>query len=192
MPIRYIANKIERFLIYRILHVDDTPRRIALGLAIGIFVTWTPTIPCQMVLVVALSALFGANKLVGVPFVWISNPVTMWFMFWIDYRVGCAIIGSDAKRISAFVEAINLTGAWHERLLSMWNAFGQFFWELAIGSILVGLVSGLIAYFVTHRAVVGYRRIRRHHPWRWGHHKDQSATDESGSAGKADSDKTPG
>ncbi len=173
MPIRYIANKIERFLIYRVLHVDDTPHRIALGLAIGIFITWTPTIPCQMVLVVALSALLGANKLVGVPFVWISNPVTMWFMFGFDYWIGCRILGTHAKGVRAFVEAINLTGAWHERLVSMWEVFGQFFWEIAIGSILVGLVSGVITYFVTYRAVVGYRKFRQHHPWRWGHQKDK-------------------
>ena len=77
MPLRFLANKIKRFFIYRVLGLNDTPHRIALGLAIGIFVTWTPTIGFQMVLTVVLSTLFRANKFVGVPFVWISNPLTV-------------------------------------------------------------------------------------------------------------------
>ena len=62
MPHRYIIRRLRRFFIYRVLHVDDTPHRIALGIAVGIFITWTPTIGMQMILTVLISALVGANK----------------------------------------------------------------------------------------------------------------------------------
>jgi len=60
----------------RVLQVHDTPHRIGLGVATGIFVAWTPTVGFQMALTVALAWLVGANKVVGVPFVWISCPPT--------------------------------------------------------------------------------------------------------------------
>jgi len=93
MPLRFIAKRIEKFFIYRVLHVDDTPHRIALGVAVGIFVTWTPTIGFQMILTVLLSWLLGANKLVGVPFVWISNPVTLPPIYGPNCYVGSLILG---------------------------------------------------------------------------------------------------
>ena len=191
MPIRYIANKIERFLIYRVLHVDDTPRRIALGLAIGIFVTWTPTMPCQMILVIALSALFGGNKLVGVPFVWISNLATMGPIYWFNGYVGSLITGKDITGWwQSIVDALRLGDTWWQRLDAFWVAFFEYFWELAIGSIIVGLILATITYFVTYRAVVGYRRLRRHLPWRWGHHRGRQPMGEPDPPDEADRDET--
>ena len=61
MPHRYLYRRLrmalwqtERFIKYRVLHVDDTPHRIALGVALGFFVTWTPTIGVQIVLILLL------------------------------------------------------------------------------------------------------------------------------------------
>ena len=97
MPIlkstKYLLGRIERFLIYRVMSLDDTPHRLALGVAIGIFVTWTPTIGLQMVITFLLSALFRANKFVGVPFVWISNPLTIVPIYGPNYLVGCWLLG---------------------------------------------------------------------------------------------------
>ena len=36
MPIRFVINRIKRFFIYRVFSLNDTPHRIALGVAAGI------------------------------------------------------------------------------------------------------------------------------------------------------------
>ena len=41
IAIRNIIRQIEHFVVYRILHAHDTPHRLALGIALGIFVAWT-------------------------------------------------------------------------------------------------------------------------------------------------------
>ena len=89
--LRYGWRRAQRFVKYRILHVDDTPHRIALGVAIGMFVAWTPTIGFQMGLTVLLCALFRANKLVGVPLVWISNPLTIIPVYFVFTRSTIAV-----------------------------------------------------------------------------------------------------
>jgi len=167
MPHRYVTRQIKRFFIYRVLHVDDTPHRIALGVAIGIFITWTPTIGLQMVLTLALAALLRANKFVGVPFVWISNPFTLVPIYGPNYWLGTKLLGGgyDYERFMGFVNAAMTTGGWFERLGAAWEAMWQIFWPLWAGSTVVGLCLGVLTYFAIRFAVVHYRRWwHRHHP----------------------------
>lgn len=168
MPHRFLIKKLKRFLIYRVLHVDDTPHRIALGLAIGIFITWTPLIGLQMILAVALAALARANKFVGIPFVWISNPLTAVPLYGFNFLVGAWVLPGEYS-VTKFVEsaskALSFSGSWMDRIGAWWSAMWEFFWPLWVGSILVGLALGVVTYFVTRRAIVLYRRrLHRHDP----------------------------
>ena len=165
MPVRYALKRLRDFFIYRVLHVDDTPHRIALGVAIGIFVTWTPTITLQMVLTIALSALLRANKAVGVPFVWISNPLTLVPIYYPNYLVGAWLLRSPNAWASV-AAALSVPGLW-EKFKALWAAGGDVFWPLWAGSIIVGLVLGTLSYFATRYAVVKYRaHWHRKHPKR--------------------------
>ena len=166
MPYRYIARKIKNFFIYRVLHVDDTPHRIALGVAIGIFVTWTPTIGLQMILTVILCTLFRANKAVGVPFVWISNPLTIVPIYYPNYVVGCWLLPGNYGGFD-FIETLTrqLSGAgWWDKTVAWWtnmgDAFWHVFWPLWVGSIVVGLVLGGLTYPLVYWGVVRYREHR--------------------------------
>lgn len=163
MPYRYIARRLKNWFIYRVLHVDDTPHRIALGVAIGIFITWTPTIPFQMILVVALSTLFGANKFVGVPFVWISNPLTIIPVYGPNYILGCWILRSDFGGFSALMQAAKLSGNIIEVAKSFWGAIWKVFWELWVGSLIVATALGVLTYFAMYRLIVVYRQYRHRH-----------------------------
>lgn len=166
MPIRYMKRRIERFFIYRVFSLDDTPHRIALGVGVGIFITWTPTIGLQMVLTVLLSILLGANKFVGVPFVWISNPITAFVIYPLNYQLGWSLLGGP-HRLSEFLgsltDAIRFTGGWIEKTQAFWEAIWQFFAPVWLGSILLGLALGALSYFLTYRAVVGFRHQLEHH-----------------------------
>src|SRR5437867_5606952 len=75
-----------------ILMLDDTPHSIALGTAIGLFIAWTPTVGIHMILVVALALLLRANKVAGLIAVYISNPITLVPMYWIEYKLGAVVV----------------------------------------------------------------------------------------------------
>ena len=72
-----IWRRTRRFLIVKVLHANDTPHRIALGIAIGVFIGLTPTVGLQMIIALALATALRANKVVCIPMVWITNPVTL-------------------------------------------------------------------------------------------------------------------
>ena len=165
MPVRYVVNRIKRFFIYRVLHVDDTPHRIALGVAIGIFVTWTPTIGLQMVLTVALAWLLRANMLVGVPFVWISNPLTLLPIYGTNTVVGAWLVGNGTDCWGKIAAATQFRGGLIAQMQAWWEATWEIFWPLWLGSIIVGLTLGAILYPLTYYLVIAYRRhYHRVHP----------------------------
>jgi hypothetical protein len=172
MP-RRLYHRLVQFVEYRIFHVDDTPHRIALGVAIGMFVAWTPTLPFQMILAVFLATILRANKAVPVPLVWISNPFTAVPLFYGNYLVGAFLMrgewgdSSAARQILAQLfspEGSQADGSWRfvhsEFWVLLWNAFVQFGTELWIGSVLVGLLVALASYPIAIRSVVAYRRRR--------------------------------
>jgi len=168
MPARYIGRKLKRFFVYRVLHVDDTPHRIALGLAIGIFITWTPTMGLQMILTIAVATLMRANKFVGVPFVWISNPVTAVPLYGSNFLVGTWVLPGDyslEKFTTSVTQAMFTGGGWLDKIAAWWEATIDFFWPLWVGSVVVGLILAVPTYVVTRWAVVRYRRLwHKRHP----------------------------
>lgn len=168
IPIKKIAGRIERFVVYRILHVDDTPHRLALGIALGVFLAWTPTIGLQMILVVLLAAALRANARVAVPVVWISNPLTLVPIYLPNYWLGHNLLRLFTDRPEPDYASLKELLARAAHPGEMFSHFSDY-WEqifrlllsisfdLWLGSIIIGLVLGGITYIVCYRFIVWYR-----------------------------------
>lgn len=150
----------------KILHADDTPHAIALGAAIATFVAFLPLIGFQTAIAITIAALFRANKVVCVPFVWITNVFTLWPIYYGCYLLGRLILpaGSpeDAEKVSHLVELAK-TGSMFEKsywleLMTLLAGLGI---ELWVGCAVVGASLGLAAYFLVRSGVVSYRERRR-------------------------------
>ncbi len=179
IAIRKTIRRIEYFIVHRILHADDTPHRLALGIAVGFFIAWTPTIGFQMALVVLAASLLKANRLAGIPIVWISNPFTLLPIYYPNYRVGRFLLGLFGTRPELTMEQMKklLSGLTDRNLLAehlsdpdRWKNLWQLCVELLnlsidlwVGSIVVGLLLGAVSYVVSYRFIVWYRA---NHPLR--------------------------
>ncbi len=165
-----ILVSIRRFLIYRVLHVDDTPHRLSLGIALGLFVAWTPTIGLQMMLVILLASLLGANRRVGVPVVWVSNPLTLAPVYYPSYLLGRFLIGRFVDRPALEYNQINeMLGNLRSFSYIVSHLFEPEFWretmsllvklgvELWVGSLIIAFIVGGIGYIVSYRIIVWYR-----------------------------------
>lgn len=160
--VKATARKIRRHIIHKVLSLDDTPHRIALGVAIGFFVAWTPTIGIQMILTVALATLLRANKFVGVPVVWLSNPLTLVPVYYPSYRLGCWLIGMEPCSARQMLEILQLKEGWLKLLTNTMDILIA----MSLGSLIIGLALATVAYYVTKTGVRKYRVYRMNHPRR--------------------------
>ena len=163
MPHRYVYRRVKSFVVHHILHTDDTPSRIARAVAIGIFIAWLPLIGLQMLLVLTLSFIFRANKIVGLPLVWISNPFTLGPVYYPSYLLGSAMLKSPAVNMESLEQrfAHFSSLSWSLRFRECADLlFSDIFYPTLIGSVFVGAVLALASYFLTIRAVKRHRLLR--------------------------------
>lgn len=167
-----IFGRAKQVITERILGLSDTPRRIAWGVFIGTVVAWTPTIGLQIVIYVTLATLLRANKVAGIPILFISNPVTAVPLYWFCWRVGALALGSsaDASSFQALEERLagaEANAAETSLLAEMWSAefwqdVGQVLMDLGLelwaGSLVVGFAMAIPSYFLTLWAVSAYRK----------------------------------
>jgi len=162
MPSR-VLRRINSFIAHHILHTDDSPIRIARGVAIGVFMAFLPLMGLQMLLVLAVSLILRANKVVGLPIVWISNPFTMGIVYYPGYLLGSAILRYQPVRRANLADRFNEIAAlpWAVRIREY---AGMFFEEIMyptfVGSAIIGLLLGVAAYFLTVWAIKRHRRHR--------------------------------
>lgn len=171
-----MRDKLKLFLKYKVLHIDDSPHRIAMGVALGLFVAWTPFFGLHLFLVLALAFLLRVNKFVAFTFVWTCNPFTLIPIYYPNYFLGRAILASvrtepqitneqvtavfgDLSSISYIVKNFCT--------ISFWQQVGSFFvhvgLEMFIGGLILGLVAALAGYFATSTLVTWYRIHHPHH-----------------------------
>ncbi len=175
--LKHWITQVKDFCVYKVLHADDPPHRLALGIAIGMFVTFTPLIGFQMVLSVFLAWLLRANKLVGVPLVWISNPFTIIPIYYPCYVVGCRLLGTPVvsdewDQLQSSWQALLSDPAtqWGDKVRFWWNSLMDFVGPLWAGCMLVATITGIISYYLSLAAIRAYR-LRR-----WGQLMPPSTT----------------
>ena len=149
------------------MKLRGSPEAIALGLAIGVFVAFTPTVGFQMVIATFLATVFNANRAAGAAAVWITNPATIPPIYAVTYWLGSFIWpGPPVERVYGIMADTVRKLARRD----VWEMYGQLklfvslgrsiFVPLLIGGVLVGLAAGSLLYVLTLR-IVRARRQRR-------------------------------
>ena len=67
-------------------------KAVTRGLLVGIFWGFIP-MPFQMLAVLAMTPLARFNVPIAISMVWLSNPITMPFMYYMEYLTGAFILG---------------------------------------------------------------------------------------------------
>ncbi len=162
-----------RVFLKKLLQLEDTPESIAWGASLGMFVAWTPTVGIQMIIIGVINTLFRVNRLAGIVMVYISNPLTLLPIYYLDYVVGAFLIGKgDTISREQFSQIIPATSD------GVFDYFVRFFtgllelgWDVALPTLLGGAVIGLVLAIPTYpltkrfiereRAFVAKLRARR-------------------------------
>lgn len=151
-----------------IITIRATPRQIALGVALGSFIAFTPFIGLQMLIAALFATVIGASRKAAMLAVWISNPVTMGPIFLVTYQLGVVLClpatasaqGTVPMSLTAAEAPDVLVGQQAMTLGTVMHAGWGVLLPMLLGGCVIGLMAALLAYGLTHRGVVAYQAVR--------------------------------
>ncbi len=111
-------------------------KMIARGVLIGLFIAFIP-MPMQMAAVVALTPFIRFNVPVAIAMCWLSNPLTMPPMYYMEYLTGSYILGMQP-------EPVEMTLEWFKNNLS------KIFIPLYVGTAFYSVFGSIAGYFLVN------------------------------------------
>jgi uncharacterized protein (DUF2062 family) len=153
MPLDAMLSRFRAGIRFRgALHLDDPPWRLALSLAVGVFISFTPLYGLQTALAIGVAIALRLNRAATLAGTWLNLP---WF---------APMVYAGALRLGTLVvpDPTGIRGAWLAQLLSQPGSLG---WRdlpalldsmslpLFVGTSMLGSVAGLVTYVVSFRVI---------------------------------------
>ncbi len=125
-----------KYYYLRMKNLKGNPYSIASGMAIGVFIGLTPTIPLHAVIIISITSLFKSSRVAGLLGATIvSNPVTMPVHYYLAYHLGKRIISSNITLPHTY-SIVDIACVGQELTITM-----------LVGGVALGLIPAVMAYF---------------------------------------------
>ncbi len=138
----------------QLISLKGEPDAIAAGLAIGVFIGVTPTIPFHTVLIVLFCVLLKKNITAGYLGSWlISNPLTIPLFYISQYRLGKYLLGSGYPRFCFR----------HNSVVDIIEKGWDVFVPLFVGGLIMAPFFAVPAYIIVRRLILAIRKKKHDH-----------------------------
>ncbi len=136
-----------------IFNVKDTPRRIALAFAMGVFMGISPLLGLHYILALFLAWILRLNKLVAVVGVSVNNPWTIVPISSFCVWIGAKLMG--IKQVLPEVDwgSVSLTG-----VMTKLTDLDNFILLVKELMPLIGTISAVISYFIIQPLATKYQK----------------------------------
>ena len=122
-------------------------KMISRGVVLGVFIAFIP-MPMQMAAVLLFMPIFRFNVPIALAMCWLSNPITMPPMYYIEYQLGSFILGIQPQ-------PVELTLEWFS------SNMDDIFIPLYFGTLIFSIVGSISAYWIVN------------HFWKTSVHRDK-------------------
>jgi hypothetical protein len=112
-----IKIKIKK-LIHSLFALKDTPKKIALSFAIGVFISITPTFGLHTILALIIAFVFKLNKISLIIGTLLNNPWTTVFVYAISYKIGAILLNAKLNVVDNFSVNFLLHKGFHIYLIT--------------------------------------------------------------------------
>ena len=141
-------RRVLRYHWLKFRRLQEDPRKIAGGLALGIFIGMTPTIPFHLVTALPLAALLRVSPVTAFIGLQIGNPLTIPAIYLAAYKVGQFLLYRGKPLV--FPETFSFK-AW---MCVLWQGGVA----LQVGGVILAIPPAIVAYFLTLWIVQRYHR----------------------------------
>jgi uncharacterized protein len=154
-----------RYLWHRVTRISATPHTIALGVAIGAFVSFTPFLGLHFLIAGLIALALGGSILASALGTAVGNPLTFPFIWLASYNLGAMLLGYRQRtRISIDLPDYMFTLVFTNPGMvwrAFWAAVDPYLLPMLVGGIPLGLACGVAVYVVVRSAVAGYQHRRQ-------------------------------
>jgi uncharacterized protein (DUF2062 family) len=134
--------------------MEDTPTRLALAFAIGVFIAFFPILGIHTGMALLVAVVFRLNKVALLAGAWTNNPWTLGPMFLTGTLAGCALLGIPAHGLQDMDWSLR-GRAFYEALF---ESLRPLVVPFLVGNLVMGVLAGGLA-FVVLRAWLEKRRL---------------------------------
>jgi len=136
-----------RYYWLKFKRLQGSQQKLAWGMALGVFIGITPTVPFHTILALTLAPLLRISPVTAYLGIWVMNPLTMGPLYYAAHKVGKLLL---AQRCPAIPAVFNF----HARMEILWtNGLA-----LQVGGIIIALPPAILSYFLTLWVVQRYRQ----------------------------------
>jgi uncharacterized protein len=145
-----------QYFIKRIVRLSGSPHTVAIGVAAGVFTSVTPFVGFHFIIAIAIAYIIAGNMIAAALGTAFGNPLTFPFIWGATLGLGRYILtGAHASKgppvaLGHMLYQLDFVTLWKPVLKPM-----------IVGSVPLGLVCALGAYFITRSATVAFRDRRR-------------------------------
>ena len=147
------------------MRIKDSASAIAVGVACGVFVSFTPLMGLHIVLAIALAWVLGGNVIASVIGTAVGNPLTFPFIWLATYRAGSWALGMRGAREDT---ATNFGAEVWRMIAERQGGLGDaligigenFIWPMSVGGVPLGILSAVLAYWITKPTVAAFQDTR--------------------------------
>lgn len=133
-----------------VVSIKDSPKKIAMSFAVGVFLGMSPLIGLHTVLGLAAAWIFRLNKFVTIIGVFITNPWTIVPIYTFSTWFGAKLLG--IKKVIPDIDWNNISFSY------LLKEMEHLLWPFVLGTTLVGVLSAVIGYVIIHHAVIRNRK----------------------------------
>ena len=139
-----MGNNFFHTLYQKLIKIDDSPQKIALGLGLGVFLGILPGL--GPVAALALAALFKVNRMAALTGSLLTNTWISVVTFVLAVKIGSFLTGSDWQQIYGECQVVIKNFHW-KNLSDI--SFLKILQPILVGYVVVGIVLAFVAYLLT-------------------------------------------
>ena len=148
--------RLGRYLLHRLTRLKATPHAIALGVAFGVFSSFTPFMGFHIAIAALLTYIFGGNIIAAGVGTLFGNPLTFPFIWLMTYNIGEWFSG--ARGIAGDMPQSLTDGTLYTGSLS---SIFPVLTKMLLGALPLGLMAALLCYFPLKLALAGLQHKRQ-------------------------------
>ncbi|NOZ25261.1 MAG: DUF2062 domain-containing protein [Nitrospirae bacterium] len=133
-----------------IFSVRETPRKIALAFAMGVFIGISPFLGLHTLMAIAFASVFRLNKLVTLAGAFVTNPWTIIPIYSFATWIGIKMTGHESTLTQTNFKEITI--------VNIFSILKELILPFFVGTICFGLVAGAVSYLFVYSIM---KRMRK-------------------------------